>query len=484
MYDPIFCSHQCERSESMMKRDNLNLLIRYLLNQNNWISSNELTNILQISSRSLRNYVSEINNGNQEKVILSSKLGYLLNKNNLSILNEDMHLSRESPDFPSSRTLYWIRKLLMSPSIEEIEIIEKLFLSDATVKRDLKKVSKVIKLFNLSLVRSRDKLSIRGTEFDKRRLSMFCSLMILDDTLFDFEVLALSFKDYPFLDIRAIIEDEINQESSLSINGYVFNAIFLYVGIAIIRLSNGHSIQNEILEFDQEEFATEYHVAGAINSKLENLLKIELKESETLGLAVVLTSYLSSNAEKEFDEELVSILTRYNINITNTKKTSYLMDYISRMNVRSQYGIQMIIPKFTLEYIKIQYQNSYFLSNQILKDVVQNKNLIYFEEDVIELSILLNDFYQSPKLQCLLVVPQFYDVGDCLKKELITFFSKDLEFVFNQRLDLSVSSENFDLIITTFPIYNKKNAVMISPIFSVQDKLKIIKKILEIKNAE
>lgn len=466
-----------------MKQDKIKQLVNYLVNQNSWVSSEVLTNILQVSPRTLRNYLSEVNGHAEEKIIESSRYGYRLNRANLTFFNKDIQSFKKLPDLPNTRTLYWIRKLLMSSTIDEFEITDKLFTSEVTVKRDLNKVSKIVKFFNLSLESSSNKLSIRGNEFNCRRLGMFCTSAILDDAVFDFETLVLSYKDYPFTKIRKIIEEAISLEPSLSINGYTFNAVFLYVGIAITRLSNEHSIANKDMLFDKKKFVAEYHAAILIKKKLEDLLEIEIPEAEIDGLTLVLASYLTSNTKiKEPDELLVSSLSKYNLNIKNTEKLNNLMDYIRRLYVRSLYGLQMYIPKFTLEYVKIEYWDYYQQSNQILKEISTKKNITYFEEDILGLAILLNTHYQYEKLNCLVIVPRFYKVGDSLINELIEAFSKDLKFTFNQKLDLSIVDKSFNLIITTFPISNLKNIVMISPFLGLQDKINIITKIQEIRN--
>lgn len=54
-------------------------LLRYLSGQSHPIKSTELANALQISSRSVKNYVSDINFLYNKKIILSSRQGYQLN---------------------------------------------------------------------------------------------------------------------------------------------------------------------------------------------------------------------------------------------------------------------------------------------------------------------------------------------------------------------------------------------------------------------
>ncbi len=63
-----------------MKINKKKLLINYLKDHSNqYVSSQELTDFLHVSSRQLRNYISDINNGLSDILILSAKQGYKLN---------------------------------------------------------------------------------------------------------------------------------------------------------------------------------------------------------------------------------------------------------------------------------------------------------------------------------------------------------------------------------------------------------------------
>lgn len=56
-----------------------NDLIKYLSNQNKPLTSTEISNALDISSRSVKNYVGDINALYHNKIILSSRNGYTIN---------------------------------------------------------------------------------------------------------------------------------------------------------------------------------------------------------------------------------------------------------------------------------------------------------------------------------------------------------------------------------------------------------------------
>ena len=53
-------------------------LVKYLSNKNGWVSSREIISYLDISLRSLRTLVKNINTDAKEQIVLSSNRGYRL----------------------------------------------------------------------------------------------------------------------------------------------------------------------------------------------------------------------------------------------------------------------------------------------------------------------------------------------------------------------------------------------------------------------
>jgi len=58
-------------------------LLKYLSNENRIVTSIELANALNISTRSIKNYVSQLNTLFESKIIISSRNGYLLSNHSL-----------------------------------------------------------------------------------------------------------------------------------------------------------------------------------------------------------------------------------------------------------------------------------------------------------------------------------------------------------------------------------------------------------------
>lgn len=84
-----------------MKINKKKMLINYRKDHSNqYVSSQELTDFLHVSSRQLRNYITDINNGLSDLLILSAKQGYKLNNEseNFPALLKRSLTDEESPD--------------------------------------------------------------------------------------------------------------------------------------------------------------------------------------------------------------------------------------------------------------------------------------------------------------------------------------------------------------------------------------------------
>lgn len=94
-----------------MKKKYIDLL-KYLSIQNSASTSNEIANVLQVSPRSVKNFVHEINSMYGKKIILSSRSGYTINsKSNISLLlNEDTEVL---PQTHEERSYYIIKQLFL-----------------------------------------------------------------------------------------------------------------------------------------------------------------------------------------------------------------------------------------------------------------------------------------------------------------------------------------------------------------------------------
>ena len=125
---------------------------------------------LNVSSRSIKTYVKEINS-EYENAILSSRNGYEIQKETgIKILES---LTNDLPQTSNERVYYIITKLLnhsYTLPINVYDLCDELYISSSTIKNDLLKVKRKLSKFDLQLVTKGDFISAEGLEKNKRHL--------------------------------------------------------------------------------------------------------------------------------------------------------------------------------------------------------------------------------------------------------------------------------------------------------------------------
>src|SRR5690606_7212093 len=150
----------------VMRGKKVELLIQLLEGQDDWMKSKQITNYLNISSRTLRNYITHINEHyNRLFFIESSNAGYRLRKIN----NKEV---RELENKPFENRMYTIlQKLILSKNkVDIFDLSDDLFVSVPTIEKDLMECRKFIKNYDLRIERAKDYLFIEGKEIDKRKI--------------------------------------------------------------------------------------------------------------------------------------------------------------------------------------------------------------------------------------------------------------------------------------------------------------------------
>ena len=128
----------------MSKNKNTDTLINILKNSKNFLSAGQLSEMLNVSKRTVRNYIADINQ-NSDYYIYSDKAGY-------RIENRDGISNREENEF-NFRTRNLLSKLLMSKEGVSVydEALE-LHISESTIINNvIPEIKKIAGEFNLTI---------------------------------------------------------------------------------------------------------------------------------------------------------------------------------------------------------------------------------------------------------------------------------------------------------------------------------------------
>ena len=142
-------------------------LIRILKQSEAPITSSSLSNALNVSPRSVKSYITEINDTLPDTVT-SSRKGYVIDKEKAEeLLNESKSLIPQTKD---ERVSYIINRLIKQGVLNAYDLCDEMFVSYSTLKNDLVAVRHVLSETSLELINQNDTLVINGLEKNKRKL--------------------------------------------------------------------------------------------------------------------------------------------------------------------------------------------------------------------------------------------------------------------------------------------------------------------------
>lgn len=300
----------------------LNKILDKLINSNEYLTSAYLAKLSGVSSRTIRSDIKELN----EFLILydmkiisvkgkGSKLD-IKNKKHLKKLLKDISVRDELelntiPDFPHQRIIYIIKRLLSTNNPITLEkLADELYVSLSTIKNDLKVVKLTLKDYKLKIIVKENKgIMIEGKEIDKR----FCiSQYVLNRENINNDIISESYVskiskfnkvDWKF--IKNILQKQL-VEQEFYLADIAFNNLIIHIAIALERIILGNFVPLEDEKIEKLKNEKEYFIAQNIVEILEDILKVNIPESETCYITMHLLG--SKLLERDEEQELLHLI--------------------------------------------------------------------------------------------------------------------------------------------------------------------------------
>ncbi len=446
-------------------------LMVYLKKRDEWVASQILSDLLQVSTSTIRKFVKEINMDYQtENVILSSSKGYKLNQNLLSSL-----YVRESfedlSDLPEDRLNKIIQLLIKAKcgGIHIYDISEQLYVSESTVRQDIRKIKDKIEQYCLDICIQNDYLYLQGSERDKRKLIKETLYEEAENSFYEIFMNQNLLKDAELDCIKHIIA-EVLKCNGYTMNEYAYSNLLLHIIIAVERLkTQNHISESQLQENSGVYQSKEYHMAEQIFKGLHTELAFEYPADEVYFLSLVLIGNMTQLACPEDDNSLEYLVRQQELDlleymIQEVNKV-YLIDlnsddfklkfilHLKNLIARSRNQSKVYNPM--LHEIRIRYPLTYDLA-VFLSDILQRVQGVHINEDEIGyIAIHLGTHIENQKrmenkLKGILICPRYLDLHTEMMGKLEAEFSRDLVLVgavteLSEGIDLS----GIDLIITT-----------------------------------
>lgn len=462
------------------------LILKELMASKSPITSESLAVIIQVTSRTIRNDIKELNE------ILSTRGGFIRSTRGigyeLEIKNSDTfklflrELSKNSAtstnkslDSPEERINYIIRKLLLENGYVKLdEIADALYISKSTLQNGLIEVRKILKSFKLE-IKSKPYygVKVKGNEMNVR----FC----LSEYLFNRKETTVKmqsqmesiFSKEEINKIHAIILEQI-KANEIEISDIGLNNLSIHFAIACKRIRDENYVLLAPEDFDGIYTKKEYEVAKQIVTKIESALNVSFPETEIAYIAIHLLGtnkiaetslnkqefelFVESDLRDTISEIIMKIDDRLKLRLKDDNELFIALGLHLKPAVnRLRYGMNVRNPM--LDEIKTKYPLAFYAAI-LASDVLKERLAIDIDEDeigYIALHISVAMFRQKMNQdvkRCIIVCASGVGSAMLLKYKLQSMYFNQLVVVdtINYYRLNETSLEHIDFIITTIPI--------------------------------
>ncbi len=479
-----------------MKKRTREILVEIIKSKE--ITISQLAESFGVSERTIRNDLNNINNFLEENDLSAVSIGSGKKIQHEEDIEQAINLVTDK-DFYSYKLSKEERKsmiaILLIESSEYItlsKIADTLFVSRATIINDLSGVKEFLKSGNLTVISHANKgLRLEGLESDKRffllnmitadrnNINLFTSLN-KDNVLFKEEVEKIH---------KIINEQEHAHESYLTDNSY--NRLKNYLTIAVSRIERG-----ELIETQQEINNTKYAMAQDILKYMSQYLGFISTVDEVRFLSRFLNSlrYLKKQNENKSMVK-VQLITRTFIEaISEELKVNLNNDYDFYQNLSNHLGA--IFRTGVSELQSNEFLDEVIIKNpEIVLAVKKHIDIIekYAERTISEVEITYITIHicaamerkknQEIAFHVVLVCSGGIGTSQLLLAKLKSHYNFQIVDIISSHDEKNILESNADLIISTVPLKNVNiDYVIVSPLFSDEDYLKVGTKIDEIRN--
>lgn len=449
-------------------------LLNYLSEFNKPIRSAEIANALDISVRSVKNYVHNINSLYGKNIILSSRNGYELNlQNNYSLVLTNS--SEQIPQTLEERSFFIIKQLVLNHSaqIEIFDLCDSLCVSYSTIKSIISKMNKTYSSYNLEFYCEHDCVRIKGDEINKRKLLSYIINEESKSSIMNVNVLKNNFASIDVEKLQNIIFTTF-KKYNYYLNDFSSMNLLLHLLIIVDRELNGNELndgQNEVSIDNQDEL----NFLNEFIAQLETTFDISINKYERFEIYMLFktnANFSIEDSSKKLKElvgdNIIQLIDEYVEDINNI----YMVD-LSSKTFKTPFTLH-------LKNLLLRAESGKYTSNPMAETIKNNSPLIfdiaiYISLDLAErFSIKINEDETAflamhigseierqadnkDKIPVAILCPNYHNMADQIMNSLMLNFGNQLNMVgsIHNENDFNTLDNPVSILFTTIPVTNK-----------------------------
>ena len=429
---------------------------------------------LNVSAKSIKNDIKELNEIFDGNALIQFKLGkyklYVLEYKQFEKIKENLYLHDDFFNSPKKRMAYVMSRLMNdeNPVLTE-DLAFEMSIGRTTLVGDLKKIREALEKYNIKIVGKKNKgLKLQGEEIDIR---LFVLESLYEEIYKEHEL------DYD-------VKEELDKIfSDLKLEGSTRKQIIKFLTVLIDRLVNGHSIAELNETYEDLIYTDQINVSNNISDRIEKIFGIKIPDNERVFMTLPIVGMrtpmdIDRVKNLEITEEVIDLvldiikLIKLEMDITITPGN--LLDeftyHISFMLNRLKYGIKIKNP--VLDEIKEKYMVPYKLA-ELTKMLIEDRTkkkvskdelgflAVYFSVFISENSYERNKLCSiaiicgTGKITARLIAAQLRKIVD-IDTKLEMFSDSEVNKELLDQFDLVLSTIKFECDTVTPIIYLKE----------------------------
>ena len=449
-------------------------LLNYLSEFNKPIRSAEIANALDISVRSVKNYVHNINSLYGKNIILSSRNGYELNlQNNYSLVLTNS--SEQIPQTLEERSFFIIKQLVLNHSvqIEIFDLCDSLCVSYSTIKSIISKMNKTYSSYNLEFYCEHDCVRIKGDEINKRKLLSYIINEESKSSIMNVNVLKNNFASIDVEKLQNIIFTTF-KKYNYYLNDFSSMNLLLHLLIIVDRELNGNELndgQNEVSIDNQVEL----NFLNEFIEQLETTFDISINRYERFEIYMLFktnANFSIEDSSKKLKElvgdNIIELIDKYVEDINNIYmvdlsskafKTPFTL-HLKNLLLRAQSGKYTSNPM--AETIKNNSPLIFDIAIYISLDLAERFNIKINEDETAFLAMHIGSEIErqadnKDKIPVAILCPNYHNMADQIMNSLMLNFGNQLNMVgsIHNENDFYTLNNPVSILFTTIPVTTK-----------------------------
>lgn len=451
-------------------------ILAILAERNDYMTSRQLAELLQVSDRTIRSDVDAINRkaGEVPSIESNMRFGYRLNPEARPLPAQQEKADGEIPQTPGARCIYIIQKLLFETRSLNLTVLQsQIYVSGYSIDNDLKRIRRMLEPYaNLKLVRNKECISLEGDEASKRRFYRDLLVAEVQENFLNLDILAHMYRSFDLIEVKDIFV-EVLEEYDYSIHESLFPMLILHAGTSIERMSCSNYVNMEDKEQGLDE-TIEYQISKTFFERISDRLHIKVKDGEIGMFALVIMGRRASNYTSDF----VNFRGRW----LNTKKlvTEALEQVYGLFGLDFRQDDDLIAGlKMHMHGLIDRLKNQVTLEDVFLEEIKRKYPLVFemgiyvvhlLEEQLdVKISDMESGFIalhlgaasermnSVRKYRAVMILPHNQSFSDMCVKKLSDMFRERMEVVriFRYFEEDAVAALDADIILSTFPIGHK-----------------------------